>query len=338
MEQAVAASAPSRPARPADRQPLSRDLARTLAALPTARHGRERSLLLVLLPRAGRCTNRSPGGPRPGVASASSSTASLTHVVVEQHPEEQRQWVAAEQLVGGGVLCDAELRPTRSVPQGLPRPSQHVVAATERTWRPMSPPATAARRLDRLGSRLGSSSVSSPSATTCSSPSRRRPSGVSSNCPTTALTGRGADRAATAGSFPARVCPSMRPSPVTTTAQSATAASKPRRSRKKSVPATRRAPSHRQAKPRPPAAPAPASSARSPPRSAADDRQASRRSTRCRRPTSSSRTWSGVAAFCGPNTAAVPSARAAGWSRRWPRRARRRPGPGPPTDRSRRPA
>ena len=44
------------------------------------------------------------------------STASLTHVLGQQHPDQQRQRVAAEQLVGGSVLGDAEGRPTEMVP------------------------------------------------------------------------------------------------------------------------------------------------------------------------------------------------------------------------------
>jgi hypothetical protein len=47
---------------------------------------------------------------------ADTAGASLTHVLVEQHPEEQRERVAAEQLVGGVVLGDAECRHTEMVP------------------------------------------------------------------------------------------------------------------------------------------------------------------------------------------------------------------------------
>jgi hypothetical protein len=36
--------------------------------------------------------------------------ASLTHVLVEQHPEQQGERIATEQLVGGGVLGDGERR------------------------------------------------------------------------------------------------------------------------------------------------------------------------------------------------------------------------------------
>jgi hypothetical protein len=43
-------------------------------------------------------------------------TASLTHVLVEQHPKNERERVAAEQLVGGVVLGDAELGHPGSVP------------------------------------------------------------------------------------------------------------------------------------------------------------------------------------------------------------------------------
>jgi len=40
----------------------------------------------------------------------------LTHVLVEQHPEEQRERVAAQQLVGGGVLGEGQRRHTERVP------------------------------------------------------------------------------------------------------------------------------------------------------------------------------------------------------------------------------
>jgi hypothetical protein len=43
------------------------------------------------------------------------SAASLTHVLVEQHAQNERERVAAEQ-VGGGVLGDAELRRPGSEP------------------------------------------------------------------------------------------------------------------------------------------------------------------------------------------------------------------------------
>jgi hypothetical protein len=44
----------------------------------------------------------------------------LTHVLVEQHPEEQRERDAAQELVGGVVLGDAEGRHTEMVPYGAP--------------------------------------------------------------------------------------------------------------------------------------------------------------------------------------------------------------------------
>ena len=44
------------------------------------------------------------------------STASLTHVLVQQHPDHEGQRVAAQQLVGGVVLGDAEGRHTQMVP------------------------------------------------------------------------------------------------------------------------------------------------------------------------------------------------------------------------------
>ena len=47
---------------------------------------------------------------------ASSATAWLTHVLVEQHPKKERERVATEQLIGGKVLGDAELRHPGSVP------------------------------------------------------------------------------------------------------------------------------------------------------------------------------------------------------------------------------
>jgi hypothetical protein len=40
----------------------------------------------------------------------------LTHVLVEQHPKKERERVATEQLIGGKVLGDAELRHPGSVP------------------------------------------------------------------------------------------------------------------------------------------------------------------------------------------------------------------------------
>jgi hypothetical protein len=36
--------------------------------------------------------------------------ASLTHVLVEQHPDHEGERVAAEELIGGGVLGDGECR------------------------------------------------------------------------------------------------------------------------------------------------------------------------------------------------------------------------------------
>jgi hypothetical protein len=47
-------------------------------------------------------------------------TASLTHVLVQQHPDQQGERVAAEQLVGGGVLGDAKQRHLGSVPARAP--------------------------------------------------------------------------------------------------------------------------------------------------------------------------------------------------------------------------
>jgi hypothetical protein len=38
------------------------------------------------------------------------TTASFTHVLVKKHANNEREWVAAEKLVGGGVLGDAECR------------------------------------------------------------------------------------------------------------------------------------------------------------------------------------------------------------------------------------
>jgi hypothetical protein len=63
---------------------------------------------------------RSPLGavciPASAGRAADGSTASLTHVLVEQHPEHEGERVAAEQLVCGVVLGDANGRHLRSVP------------------------------------------------------------------------------------------------------------------------------------------------------------------------------------------------------------------------------
>jgi hypothetical protein len=40
----------------------------------------------------------------------------LTHVLVQQHPDQEGERVATEQLIGGKVLGDAELRHPGSVP------------------------------------------------------------------------------------------------------------------------------------------------------------------------------------------------------------------------------
>jgi hypothetical protein len=40
----------------------------------------------------------------------------LTHVLVEEHPDQQRERVAAEQFVGRGILGDAQLRHAGRVP------------------------------------------------------------------------------------------------------------------------------------------------------------------------------------------------------------------------------
>jgi hypothetical protein len=48
------------------------------------------------------------------------SAASLTHVLVQQHAENERDRVSAVKPIGGGVLGDAELRHPGSVPQRGP--------------------------------------------------------------------------------------------------------------------------------------------------------------------------------------------------------------------------
>jgi hypothetical protein len=40
----------------------------------------------------------------------------LTHVLVQQHPDQQREGVTAEQLIGGGVLGDSEGRHVEIMP------------------------------------------------------------------------------------------------------------------------------------------------------------------------------------------------------------------------------
>jgi hypothetical protein len=63
----------------------------------------------------GPCT---PVTGRPGCAPPPHApTASLTHVLVEQHPEQQGERVTAEQLVGCGVLGEAEIRHAAILPQ-----------------------------------------------------------------------------------------------------------------------------------------------------------------------------------------------------------------------------
>ena len=64
-----------------------------------------------------------------GVAAAECSTASLTQVPVQQHADKQRERVAAEQLVGGVVLGDAESRHLGSLPHAVPHEAPPTAAA-----------------------------------------------------------------------------------------------------------------------------------------------------------------------------------------------------------------
>ena len=58
---------------------------------------------------------RSDAGPSAWTSSYSDAlTASLTHLLVEQHPDQQRERIAAEQLVGRRVLGDRQIRHPRA--------------------------------------------------------------------------------------------------------------------------------------------------------------------------------------------------------------------------------
>jgi hypothetical protein len=90
----------------------------------------------------------------------------VTYALVEQHPEEQGERVAAEQLVGGGVLGDAQLGHNGSVPPG---PTALLVVGTGGAG-----PAAARRRQAAPDAAFRSSAMST---IMCSWPptSRRRP-------------------------------------------------------------------------------------------------------------------------------------------------------------------